>query len=351
VGKVERDFLDGMLSRAFGREFFSSRPIKDVMQPTSSFRYDLSISEVADTLITDLEHPHVHHYPLVDDDGRFVASFAINGLLLYLKRKVDEQAAELSEKNKQITAGINYASVIQSAVLPKDDLLRQCFHSHFVVWRESQTVGGDFIWAEKVGERALVSVVDCTGHGVPGAFMSLIAQAALSRIVSHVWQDDPGFILEELNRVMRANLSQNRGAGHSDDGLDIGLCHCGKGQGRMEFAGAKISLYRYRCGQVAEIRGCRQSIGYRNSSESFRYRNHSVDVQDGDVFYLASDGMASQLGGSRGYPFGTRRLVRMLGETGSLDMAEQKTRLERELDDYRGMESQTDDVTVLGFTL
>lgn len=273
----------------------------------------------------------------------------------HLEELVYERTEELHGKNEKIMSSIDYAGRIQLSILPGKDKIRPFVKQHFITWKPSETVGGDFYWFHHPGNGDsgdfLAAVVDCTGHGVPGAFMTMTANSVLNRIVGNICSDDPAKILRELNRIIRSTLGQDTRYSLSDDGLDIGLCYVKPGEKKLVYAGAKISLFCF-CGKdIAEIRGNKQSIGYKRSKEDYIYTNHEIDLKGGEVFYLTSDGYLHQNNENGDKKFGKRRFMELLREIHSKPLSTQKEIVEETIARYMGTEPQRDDITVLGFQL
>ncbi len=265
-----------------------------------------------------------------------------------LEKQVAARTLELEQKNQKIMDSIDYAQRLQESILPSQTELAAIVAEHFVIWQPRDLVGGDFYWARRIDEqRSLIAVVDCTGHGVPGAFMTMAVNSILDNITTMV-SDDPAKILAELNRRVKETLHRSDPSGLADDGLDIGLCYLERNQ-RILFAGAKLSLYVNRAGKIQLIRGNNKSLGYRRSSLDLSFSNSEWQVEAGDTFYLTSDGFIDQNGGDRDYPFGRKRLINTLVGLQGLPLTQQCDGLAQALLKYRGEEPQRDDVTVLGF--
>lgn len=267
-----------------------------------------------------------------------------------LEKQVAARTLELEQKNLKIMDSIDYAQRLQESILPAHSDLAALFADYFVIWQPRDLVGGDFYWARRLDEnRSLIAVIDCTGHGVPGAFMTMAVNSILDHITTEV-NDDPARILAELNRRVKTTLHRSDPRGLADDGLDIGLCYleCNR---RIVFAGAKIPLYVSRAGQLQLIRGNNKSLGYRRSSPDLCFSNNEWLVEPGDVFFLTSDGFIDQNGGERDYPFGRKRFIETLTGLQSLPLSQQRDGLTQGLQKYMGEEPQRDDMIVLGFTL
>ena len=265
-----------------------------------------------------------------------------------LEKQVAARTLELEQKNQKIMDSIDYAQRLQESILPARSDLAAMFADFFVIWQPRDQVGGDFYWARRLDEdRGLIAVIDCTGHGVPGAFMTMAVNSILDHITATV-QDDPARILAELNRRVKETLHRSDPKGLSDDGLDIGLCYLEHNR-RILFAGAKISLFVGRGGKMQLIRGTNKSLGYRRSSLELAFANNEWLVEPGDVFYLTSDGFIDQNGGERDVPFGRQRFMATLGALQGHSLTSQRESLAARLQEYMGEELQRDDITVFGF--
>ena len=255
---------------------------------------------------------------------------------------------ELEQKNVKIMDSIDYAQRLQESILPAQTDLAAMFADYFVFWQPRDQVGGDFYWIRRIDEnRGLIAVIDCTGHGVPGAFMTMAVNSILDNITTTV-NDDPATILTELNRRVKETLHRSDPRGLADDGLDIGLCYWEDGR-RIVFAGAKISLFINRMGHVQLIRGNNKSLGYRRSKPDLSFSNNEWLLEAGDVLYLTSDGFIDQNGGDRDYPFGRKRFIEILSGIQGHALSAQRDSLTQVLQQYMGEEPQRDDITVLGF--
>ena len=267
-----------------------------------------------------------------------------------MEKQVEERTRELVEKNQKIIDSIDYAKRLQESILSTEEELRCVLGDYFVLWQPRDIVGGDFYLVRQVDtDRSLVVVVDCTGHGVPGAFMTMAVNSVLKHIIDQN-NTDPGYILTELNCRMKEILHRNDQASITDDGLDIGIC-CIEQNKRLVFAGAKISLYIGRDNQVKVIKGNNRSIGYRRSSADLKFTNHMWDIQAGDRFYLTTDGYIDQNGGTRDYPLGSKRLIQAIIDLAEQELPLQGDAFEKVLNQYMGNEPQRDDITVIGFSL
>ncbi len=271
-----------------------------------------------------------------------------------LERRVRERTeeltvanAQLAESNLQILDSIRCAKVLQTAILPRPEMLRSSTADHFVVWKPRDLVGGDFYFCHEARDGILLGVVDCTGHGVPGAFMTMLAHAVISQVVKSGVDDDPALLLARADATIREALDQ-RGA-DADAGMEMAVCRLVPSEGRLVFAGARISLWHAAGGDVAEIKGERGVIGYRSARNGAGFVNHVVDYGADSVFYLTTDGVLDQSGGHKGFGFGRERFVAMLRDHASLPLERQGAAFEALIADYQQGRPQRDDITFLGF--
>jgi|GEM_PF-3539997 len=281
-------------------------------------------------------------------------------------RKQVEKALQTSKEtaeaaNKKIMESINYAKMIQRSLLANLDVVKSYLPKSFFIWEPRDIVGGDIFYTDAFEDGFIVAVIDCTGHGVPGAFMTMIAISALRRIIRDDGCHDPAEILKRLNFIVRTTLHQDQAYAVSDDGLDIGICFAGTGSRNrkpsfpqksgfpaLTFAGAKMPLYFVNNGQVSVVKGDKKSIGYKRSDPDFSFTNHTVTVQKGICFYMATDGFTDQLDGND-RRFGTRRFRELLKEIAPLPFEKQREMLLAAFEAHKGTMQRQDDVTVVGF--
>jgi signal transduction histidine kinase len=259
--------------------------------------------------------------------------------------------ARLEEANRQVMDGIAYARTIQRAILPGVEQTPSAIKDHFVVWKPKDVIGGDVFWLHQSDDAFLLAVADCTGHGVPGAVMTMVAVMALNRLVREHGAANPALLLCELNRTVRHTLNQDIPEARTDDGLDIALIRVEPAANRLIFSGARLGLYLAENGAVEEIRGDRHSVGYRSSNPEFSFTAKTVALRPGMRLYLATDGILGQAGGEKALPFGKNRLKAFLEANHARPMAEQRETLLKIFEEYRGDQEQRDDITVLGLRL
>lgn len=263
----------------------------------------------------------------------------------------------INTKNQHINSSIRYAQNIQKAILPIKKAIDQHFES-FIIFRPKDVVSGDFYWyshlpaVENLTAKTFIAVVDCTGHGVPGAFMSLIGNRLLNEIVNERKVTNPRKILELLNKGVIAALKQDQT--DNNDGLDICLCCFEKNEEAktmITFSGAKRPLIYYSQQQIQLLRGDRKSIGgIKSKRNKTEFTNQELILQKGDIAYLTSDGLIDQNAKNR-KRFGTLRFIKLLKNNAKLSLEDQKHEIENALDFYQNKEEQRDDITVIGLKI
>lgn len=270
-----------------------------------------------------------------------------------LEEKVRDRTQELTRANremsvahKKISDSISYASLIQRAILPDRQLTSALGENHFVLWRPRDVVGGDFYVYREVEGGCLLGVVDCAGHGVPGAFMTMLARAAIDQAIDETGAHDPAAILGRTDAVMRGMLQIDDRRRDIATMMDAGIAYVDFSTRKVVFSGARIALYWSDGEDIGSIHGARRSIGDRYIGE---YRNESVDLLGSRTFYLATDGFLDQAGGDKGFGFGNTRFVEMLRRHANCSLAEQSGAFASTLAEYQGNHPQRDDITMLCF--
>lgn len=261
--------------------------------------------------------------------------------------EVVRQKEEIELKNQEITDSIQYASRIQSAVLPPGDYINQLLPERFILYLPRDIVSGDFYWLTSIDSKVITVAADCTGHGVPGAFMSMLGIAFLNEIVSKRDDIHAHEILNELRNHVIKSLHQTGKEGESKDGMDIALCIIDNKKMKLEFAGANNPLLLLRNGDIIQVKADKMPIGiHALTDQSFTL--HELDIQKDDLLYTFSDGFPDQFGGPRNKKFMIKRFKELLLEIHHLDMEEQKKILKDTI--YKWMEGtdQIDDIIVLG---
>ncbi|MDR5867566.1 biofilm regulation protein phosphatase SiaA [Halomonas koreensis] len=261
-------------------------------------------------------------------------------------RALEATNAEMAAARRQIDASLEYASIIQRAILPSRQLQAHLADHHAVLWRPRDQVGGDFYVFRATEAGYLMGVIDCAGHGVPGSLMTMLARAIIDHAILKVGADDPAAILNETDRQNRETLHRESLPASIATNMDVGLVWVAHGAERLTFAGAKMSLYASD-GERLEVQpGGKRALGQKRA---MTYENHAVPLHRGWTYSLCSDGFLDQAGGEHGFGFGNSRFEAMLRRHATAPLPEQIAAFEAELDAYRGDHPQRDDITLLCF--
>ncbi|MEW6468646.1 MAG: SpoIIE family protein phosphatase [Bacteroidota bacterium] len=280
-----------------------------------------------------------------------------------LEQKVEERTAEVVRQKQEIelqkikievlfnhvTDSIKYAKRIQEAILPPESLIKKYLPDSFVLYKPKDIVSGDFYWMEEKSGKVLFAAVDCTGHGVPGAFMSIVGYNQLKLAINKLDTTQPSKILDELSKGVSETLHQkNYEDATAKDGMDISFCSLDRKNNLLEFAGAFNPLYLIRDGELQEIKGNKFPIGVFLGKEARSFTNHKLEVQKGDVIYIFSDGYADQFGGPKGKKFMQNQFKQLLLKIHQDPLDLQRETLDRRIEEWRGDEEQVDDMLVMG---
>jgi serine phosphatase RsbU (regulator of sigma subunit) len=270
-----------------------------------------------------------------------------------LETKVRERTTELeianramADANKKIGDSIDYASLIQQAILPNRQMAQSLGVRHFVMWKPRDVVGGDFYVFRADGDNCLLGIMDCAGHGVPGALMTMLLRAAVDVAIAECGPANPAQILARTDAAMRAMLADAQLPNALATNTDAGLVYIDRTANRLLYSGAKISLYESDGTDFREHRGSRRAVGDKRQGT---YENLELPLTPGTTFYLTTDGFLDQAGGEHGFGFGNTRFAQMLKEHARLALPEQAAAFDRILAEYRGDLPQRDDITILSF--
>jgi ligand-binding sensor domain-containing protein/serine phosphatase RsbU (regulator of sigma subunit) len=265
-----------------------------------------------------------------------------------LEEKVEERTQELAQKNKDITSSIQYAKRIQLAILPPLEQIYKHFPQSFVVYKPKDIVSGDFYWFGIKNGKKIIATVDCTGHGVPGAFMSMIGHNLLNQIISENGITEPDQILNALHQGVQAALKQGTNVVDTSDGMDVALCSIDTITNEVKYAGAYRPLFIVNGTHFEKIDADKNPIGGSQLDPDRKFTCHSYFAKPGDTFYMASDGYADQFGGEKGKKFMVKRFNELLLSMQEQNMQEQATILESTFNKWRGSYQQVDDILVIG---
>ena len=283
--------------------------------------------------------------PMFDDQGTLLKLFSINADITEIKLAQEK----IEKQNRDIRKSIQYAKRIQQAALPPKDYIDSLLPENFILYLPRDIVSGDFYWITKIRNKIMFTAADCTGHGVPGAFMSMLGIAFLNEIVGKLDYDqlEPNIILNILREYVIRFLKQEQKQGGSKDGMDMAFCIIDTSTRELHFAGANNPLWIARNGELIEIKGDDMPIGiYYNAKDSFT--NYVLPYESGDVIYLFSDGYPDQFGGPRGKKFMTKRFRQVIREISDLPLDMQKEVLYKTYVEWKGNNRQLDDILVMG---
>ncbi|MDA3892886.1 MAG: nitrate/nitrite transporter NrtS [Salinivirgaceae bacterium] len=268
----------------------------------------------------------------------------IYGSDVTLRRKAEQK---VRKQNEHIAQSINYASRIQNAVLPSGDKIAELMPEHFILFKPRDIVSGDFYWMARNENKLILTAADCTGHGVPGAFMSMLGVSFLNEIVLKERVNKAHEILNKLRVSVKSTLSQSGGENDTKDGMDMALCIIDYDTMTMQFAGAYNPLYLVRNSELIQYKADRMPIGV-HLKEKATFTNHEISLEKGDSFYIFSDGYMDQFGGDEGRKFSSKAFKELILSMQEKSMAEQRVILGENFKMWRGNHSQIDDVLVIG---
>lgn len=287
-----------------------------------------------------------------------------NLLLAQQKEKIEKQKNMLEQRSRDITDSLNYARRIQKAILQTSEQPTDFFDDSFLIFLPKELVSGDFYWFKRFNNQMLFAVADCTGHGAPGAFMSIIGMFGLNQIVSELNETNPGEVLQNLNELFHKSFEQREGS-EIFDGMDIAFCNYNPETRELRYSGANIYLNIVRKSNTQPVSNIilnqnethtlyqvkceRQSIGY--VTEKVSFSTHSVQLEKDDIIYLYTDGFTDQFGGPNGKKFRLVDFRNMLCSIASYPMAKQKDFLLEIFSEWKGDNVQVDDVTVMGIRI
>jgi len=268
-----------------------------------------------------------------------------------LELKVEERTSELQVMNKDLTDSINYAERIQSAIFPKMSDIEDTFNDVFVINLPKDIVSGDFYWFHHKDGISHIAVVDCTGHGVPGAMMSMIGNNLLNRAIVEHQLNDPGKILKDMDRSLGEMLKDDAEGLAVNDGMDLSLCMIDYANNKLEFAAAQSSALIIQGGELTRLQGSKFSIGGFGSNRDKMFETTSITFNSSDLVYMFSDGYQDQFGGMKGKKFYKKNLIHLIESTADRPMKEQELTILETFVNWKGNEIQMDDVTVMGIRL
>lgn len=267
------------------------------------------------------------------------------------KEEIEIQNRKLEILYKHITDSIRYAKRLQDAILPTNATVERLLPESFVLFKPKDIVSGDFFWLFETPKRIFIAVVDCTGHGVPGAFMSIVAHNMLNQIVKENPEFNAAEFLNELNALAGKTINQNSEETAVRDGMDMTMCILEKGTNMMDIAGANNPLYIFRNENIQELRADKLPIGYLEDQPARKFTNNRIQLEKGDTLYMFSDGYADQFGGPKGKKFMVGQFRSFLTQIHKAPMKEQFRTLDLTIEQWRGNLEQVDDILVVGFRI
>ncbi len=261
------------------------------------------------------------------------------------KERIEKLRQEIEKQHQEVTNSIRYAQRIQTALMPAKELLKEYLPKHFVMWKPRDIVSGDFFWTKKIDNLIYIVAADCTGHGVPGALMSMLGMAFLNEIIS----DDKlpaGQVLDTLRVHIKKSLSQTGAYKEQKDGMDLALCVLNTETDKMQYAGANNHLYLIRHNELVRYKADSMPIGIYRREKPFT--NNEIQLQKGDRFYIFSDGFQDQFGGKQEQKFKSKQFKELLLTIHAKPMAQQLELADKAFHDWKGKIDQIDDVLLIG---
>jgi serine phosphatase RsbU (regulator of sigma subunit) len=250
----------------------------------------------------------------------------------------------IQTKNEEILSSVQYARLIQQAILPSDEHLMDYLPHHFVLYLPKDIVAGDFYWIEILDDKILFAVADCTGHSVPGAMMSVMCSTALSRAVKEFNLSSPALILDKTAEILTESFAKSSSS--LKDGMDLALCCFDPKKQQITFAGAQRPIWLFRQGELIEFKGDKQPIGAFEERQAFS--EIDLSVEKGDTLYLFTDGFVDQFGGTNSKKFKSVQLKELLQHIQNERLPVQQEQLLASFNNWKGSEDQTDDICFLG---
>lgn len=312
------------------------------------------VSQSGGKMILEMDFPsrigkrtmQVHVIPEYDEKGMLESVLVVSHDITE-RKKIE---LEVNYQHRKITESINYAKRIQSAILPNPRLIDRVLPDSFILYKPRDVVSGDFPWFAHVRDEIFMAAVDCTGHGVPGALLSLVGYFLLNDIVRSRKITEPGEILDLLDEGVSTTLRQDEDAG-TKDGMDISLCRINLETREVTYAGAHRPLYAVRSGVLEEVKGNKFPIGggiFRNQTS---FTSSTMRLNHGDSIFFCSDGFCDQFGGPKGQKFGPRQLREIISKVHAIPMKEALGIFEDQWETWKGKQKQTDDVLLIGIKL
>lgn len=256
----------------------------------------------------------------------------------------------IQDRNRKITESINYAHRIQECILPNTKIIQKIFKQSFIFYKPKDIVSGDFPWFYVKGEDVYIAVIDCTGHGVPGAMLSIVGYFLMNQILSHSTVYNPGEILDQLHAGVRSTLRQDQEGANARDGMDVALCKINLNKMELEYSGAHRPLYHIHNGELNEFKGTKSAIGGipKEGAEEQKFKNYVINIEKNDTIVFFSDGLPDQFGGPEGRKYGPSRIKNLVLNNIELPMNQLYKLFREDYDAWLGDTRQIDDVLLIG---
>jgi serine phosphatase RsbU (regulator of sigma subunit)/predicted transcriptional regulator len=360
VGLINRNIFMDEMAKPFRRDLFARKSCMAFMDKEPMIvPENLSIQELSLQVVGSSTKTLYDGFIIIGQQGQYLGIGTGEDLV----RIVSYLQAE---KNRLVMESINYASIIQKSFLRSSRIdLAAVLDDYFIHWEPRDKVGGDYYFCKKFADGFFLALIDCTGHGVPGAFMTLIMASFLDNVLTEENRQDPAAALSALNRKVKSALGQvsEKAAttafsripalDQSDDGMDTAFCWVSIPAAKLIYAGAKMPLFLIDAvaADVTVIDGDKKGVGYMETSLDYSWKNKEIALANGMCIYITSDGIIDQIGGTKNIAFGKKRFIKLLGENCKKPMPEQKDIVTQAFYDYQGKQQRRDDVSFLGFRI
>jgi serine phosphatase RsbU (regulator of sigma subunit) len=356
MGIINRNQFMSQLAKPFHRELYARKSCIAFMNHLPLVvEHDVSLQDLSFMAVANGEKALADGF-IITRDQQYIG---IGAGVDLVKAIADLQA----EKNRLVMESINYASVIQKSFLrsSREDMAA-ALNDYFMHWEPRDVVCGDYYYFVKHDDGFFCAVIDCTGHGVPGAFMTLIIASALNQVLKETDLHNPAAALAEVNRTVKQSLGQfdggrqgmdDGGEMHSDDGMDTAFCWVDHRSRTLTFAGAKTPLFILPPGaeDLEVIKGDKKGVGYIDTPMDYAWENQTLSLKPGSRVYITTDGIIDQIGGPKQIAFGKKRLKKAIMECASKSMEQQKAHIMDTFYKYQGEHLRRDDVSIFGFRL
>ncbi|HET6244528.1 MAG: SpoIIE family protein phosphatase [Bacteroidetes bacterium] len=343
LGAEPQFFYDGNSMKHFVVQADLPKLIQANEKVDSGIAYDIEYRVVIDNKLIWIDEKS---YPIFDEQNNLIWNSGVCRDIT--KRKNAEEI--LHKKNKDITDSINYASKIQQAILPESIEFKKHFPDSFVLFKPKDIVSGDFYWITEKNDFVFFTAADCTGHGVPGGFMSMLGMALLNEIVNLKDISEPSIILDKIKIRIIYALKQKSGLSETKDGMDMALCRIDKRKNELVIASANNPVWVIRENEFIEIKGDKQPVGISGGLD-FKFNQQTVQLKKGDCIYVLTDGYADQFGGAKGKKFKYKPLKELLISMHSNTMEQQREILSKTMLEWKKDIEQVDDILLMGIKI